>query len=108
MLRLSTVFLVAVGVFVALTSSSAQQSDVRTRIQQKQKQVEAAFPKWVQSGGNPRRLEPLTQELDRDMKAGRFAEAEKTLDRILAVLRGEPGAEAAIPETVVERVQRKA
>jgi hypothetical protein len=92
-------------------ASALPQSDNRARLQQKVKQVEEIFPKWVKGGGNQRRLEPLTKELDGHMNAGRLAEAEQVLDRILAILRNEEGAataSTATSESVVERVQRKA
>jgi hypothetical protein len=112
MLRHLTAFLACVCVLVAVTCSAAlPQSDARARIQQKAKQVQETFPKWVKAGGNQRILEPLTQELDGHMNAGRLAEAEKTLDRILAILRNEEGTAptaTAANETVIERVQRKA
>jgi Tol biopolymer transport system component len=110
MFRLVTSSLAVVGVLVALTCSAAMpQSDVQRRVQDKVKQVETTFPKWVQAGGNPRTLEPLTEQLDRHMKAGRLAEGEKILDQILTILRNEkPAPAAASNETVVQRVQRKA
>ena len=112
MLRFLTAFLACVCVLVAVTCSAAlPQSDARARIQEKAKQVQETFPKWVKAGGNQRRLEPLTQELDGHMNAGRLADAEKTLDQILAILRNEEGAApsaTAANETVIERVKRKA
>jgi hypothetical protein len=94
----------------ATYSVATPQSDARARVQQKVKQVQDTFPKWVAAGGNQRLLEPLTPELDRQMKAQNYVEAEKTLDRILAIMRNEGGAAANAPasETVVQRVQRKA
>lgn len=110
MFRVSNSFLLAVVLFVASTGSAAvHQNETQTRIQQKVQQVEATFPKWVESGGNPRILESLTQKLDGYMSAGNFVDAEGTLDKILAIMTGEEGAVApATNETVVERVQRKA
>ncbi len=109
MIRRSIWLFLGVGILVASGCSAAtHQSDVHKRVQNKVKQVEETFPKWVESGGNPRRLEPLTKELDRYMKAGEFSEAEKILDKILAVLRNEEGTAGTASETVVERVQRKA
>ncbi|MEO5740634.1 MAG: hypothetical protein ABIS29_08580 [Vicinamibacterales bacterium] len=59
MLRLSTAFLVGVGVVVTLACSAGlPQSDASARVQDKIKQVEETLPMWVKSGGNPRRLEP--------------------------------------------------
>ena len=109
MRRLVTCFLASAGILFALTCSAATpQRDVQRRVQDKVKQVEATFPKWVQAGGNPRALEPLTQELDRHMKAGRLAEARRILPEILAIWRNDkPAPGLASNETVVERVQRK-
>ncbi len=110
MLRFLTAVLACAGVLVALTCSAAlPQSDARARVQQKARQVQETFPEWVKAGGNQRRLEPLTKELDGHMNAGRLAEAEKVLDQILAILRNEEGTKpASVAESVVERVQRKA
>jgi WD40-like Beta Propeller Repeat len=111
-LRVLTAVLVCVGVLFAVTCSAAlPQSDTRARVQEKVRQVQETFPKWVKAGGNQRRLEPLTKELDGHMNAGRLVEAEKVLDRILAILRNEDTSSptaAAADESVVERVQRKA
>jgi hypothetical protein len=61
-------------------------------VQAKVKQIQTRFPAWIASGGDPSRIGPLGQELDVAIRAGRFDEADKTIDRILAILdgKGEP------------------
>ena len=108
--RRLTVFFVCMGAIVAVTCSAATlQSDARARVEQKVKEVQDTVPKWVEAGGDPRRLEQLPKELEGHLKAGRLAEAEKTVDQILAIVRNEKVATgAAVSESVVQRVQRKA
>jgi Tol biopolymer transport system component len=107
--RVSSQIVLGIAFVAAACISASPQGEVRARVQKKVQQVQDTFPKWVSAGGNPRRLEPLTQKLDAYMKEGRLAEAEQMLDQILAVLQGkEEAANADIGETVVERVQRKA
>lgn len=61
MCRVSKSFSLGLVLLIALAcATAAPQKDNRTRIQKKVEQVEATFPKWVESGGNPRTLEPLT------------------------------------------------
>ncbi|MEO5742289.1 MAG: hypothetical protein ABIS29_17010 [Vicinamibacterales bacterium] len=111
MLRLSTSFLLGVGALVTVTCSAATspRSDAGARVQEKVTQVQETLPKWAASGGNPRLLEPLPQELEGHLRAGRLTDAEHTVDRILSILQNEQGgAGAAVPETALERLQRKA
>jgi len=49
------------------------QDPVMTWVQQKAKRVETAAPAWVKAGGNPERLRPLSERVDRAMKAGQPA-----------------------------------
>ena len=55
-------------------------------VQEKVKRIEARFPAWVAAGGDASRIAALGKELDVPMRAGRFEDAEKIIDRILAVL----------------------
>ena len=90
------------------------QDPVMTWVQQKAKRVETAAPAWVKAGGNPERLRPLSERVDRAMKAGQPAQAEQALDEILALVEREPSAsEKTAPgsggsEAAVRRVQSKA
>ncbi len=92
----------------------AAQDPVMARVQQKAKRVETAAPAWVKAGGNPERLRPLSERVDRAMKAGQPAQAEQALDEILALVDREPSAsEKTAPgsggsEAAVQRVQSKA
>ena len=71
--------------------------NARAVVQEKVKRIEARFPAWVAAGGDASRIEPLGKELDVPMRAGRYEEAEKIIDRILAILdeSGAPSAAAA-------------
>lgn len=66
-------------------------------VQEKVKRIQARFPAWVAAGGDASRIEALGKELDVPMRAGRFEEADKIIDRILAVL-GE-GSSPSAPAT---------
>ena len=63
-------------------------ADVQQRIQEKVREVQTKFPKWVESGGDPSRLETLRKDVDDYMKTGRLEDVEDTLDKILAIMEG--------------------
>ena len=60
--------------------------NMQATVQAKVKQIQARFPAWVEAGGDASRIAALGKELDVPMRAGRFEEADKIIDRILAVL----------------------
>lgn len=71
-------------------------------LQAKIKQIEARFPAWVAAGGDATRVEALGKELDVPMRARRFDEADKIVDRILTVLDegGSPTAPSRAPAPI--------
>jgi Tol biopolymer transport system component len=101
----STLLLCAI--FAAMPSlhsiaAPARGDDLKARIEQKGREVQEKFPVWQQAGGDPNRIGPLGQKVDRYLKEGKLAEAEATLDEILAIIGGSSGnrpAEADTPPT---------
>ncbi len=67
---------------------TAQQTEVLTKAHLFQDKA----PAWVAAGGDPKRIEPLGQQLDGFLKAGKLAEASHTLDALLAILDEPPAA----------------
>jgi Tol biopolymer transport system component len=107
---LSILFAAALG--VACSGPAGAQDPTMGRVQEKARRVEKAAPKWVEAGGNPERLRPLSERVDRAMKAGRPAEAEQALDEILVLVEATPSARdreaAAGGNAAAQRVQEKA
>src|SRR5262249_9838850 len=68
-------------------------NDIQARIQHKAQFIQSTLPQWIAHGGNPEQVAPLMQEVDADIKAGRLAEAEALLDKVLAILGHPTGAE---------------
>ncbi len=62
--------------------------NMQATVQAKVKQIQARFPAWVEAGGDASGIAALGKELDVSMRAGRLEEADKIVDRILAVLDG--------------------
>jgi hypothetical protein len=62
------------------------------RVQAKSERVGKLFPEWIAAGGRHEDIAPLGEQLDALMKAGRLAEADATLDRMLAILTTPPHA----------------
>lgn len=75
---------------------AAVAGDDQNRIEGKARRVQELVPKWVQAGGDPNRVVPLGQQVDAHMKAGRIAEAEHVMDRMLAIVTSQESAEPPI------------
>lgn len=94
-------FLIMLAIFVtgaAPSAVAATQSVVKKKVER----VQSRFPAWVKSGGDPKRIELLSKQLDIPMKAGRFGEAEVILDQILAILDEKPAASASSTKPLQE------
>ena len=103
--------------FLLLGASCGDQvvaaGNLQAAVQEKIKQIQARFPAWVKAGGDGARIEALGKELDGPIRAARFEEADKIVDRILAVLdeggsRTAPAAVASVvtPDQAVSGPER--
>ncbi|PYV09160.1 MAG: hypothetical protein DMG07_23880 [Acidobacteria bacterium] len=84
----------------SIVAPSQKRDERQSRIEKKAREVQEKFPTWQQNGGDPNRVGPLGQKVDRYLKEGKLAEAEATLDEILAIIGASSGsrpAEADIP-----------
>ena len=84
------------------SDQAAADGNAQAAVQEKVKRIQARFPAWIAAGGDPSRVAALGKELDDPIRAGRFDEAEKIADRILAILDGAKAesavAGAALPD----------
>jgi hypothetical protein len=90
MLRFSLLAL-AVGLGAGRLPAESK-SAIKGRIHEKSQEIQEKVQGYLDGGGDPAKIGPLGQEVERLMKAGKLADAEKTMDRILAILRSGPSA----------------
>lgn len=64
-----------------------QAAALQQRIQTKLNLLEKLMPQYVQRGGDQRKVQPLVEQMQRLMDAGKPLEAEAKLDEVLAILR---------------------
>ena len=57
---------------------------------QKVHKVQERLPVWLKAGGDAKKVEPLLEEMWRQLRANRPAEAEAAVDRLLAVIGESP------------------
>ena len=70
----------------AAASSSRLQTDVEARIRLKSQRFETAMKSYVARGGDPSRVAPLMEDVQRLLQSGRPAEAEQKLDQALKIV----------------------
>ncbi len=69
-------------------SGGSQPPTPLQRLDGKMKRVQTLAPQWVQAGGDQAKIAPLGPQIDAHLKAGRFDEAERLVDQILATVTG--------------------
>ena len=69
-------------------SGGSEQPTQLQRLDGKMKRVQTLAPQWVQAGGDQTKIAPLGPQIDEHLKAGRFDDAERLVDQILATVTG--------------------
>src|SRR5271157_4352136 len=73
-------------------------SVLQTSAEIKGRLIDSSMQAFANAGGDPRELQPLARHIQESMKANNFAEAEATMDRILAIQRRRIGGpDSALP-----------
>lgn len=84
--RFAAVAVAWLAVFGVSTGWAEEDVQQRVRLQQKMDQVQALVPRWAAAGGDHERIRPLGEQVEPLVQAGKFAEADAVLDRILAII----------------------
>lgn len=76
------------------------------RVVRKQQQLQELAPRWIGAGGDPRRIQPIAERAGQAADARNFAEAERLMDEVLAIIApAGRGAPAAAQGQLQERAQ---